>query len=326
MKGAVLCVALLLATGLKAQWEEPERSDFRGSKQALNGSVIQGKVSSHGADTSGYRVVLLDQTNKVPASTDVAMNGLFNFSGVRQGYYTLRLVDPAGRSVCERTLLVSDVVEIVELRIPANRPSGSVAGETISLEELNHKPPKEALREADRGDMALREKKYDKAIAHFERCLEIDPEFAAIRQALANLYLCRHDDGHAVTHLEALLRQRATSAWAWGNLSAVRFRLGRIAEAEAAARRTLALDERHQIGRYILGVSLVAQGRNTEEALDDLRVTWDSFPGGHLAAANILASRGDIPGARKQLEAFLSTNPHGDITRVRTWLAQHQTP
>jgi len=292
----------------------------------MDGSVVQGKVSTHGADASGFRVLLMDQSNNVPASTDVAVNGGFTFSGVRRGYYMLRLVDAAGRSICERTLSVSDMVESVELKVPANRGSGSAGAETISLAELQHKPPKEALKEAEKGDLAARARKIDKAIAHLERCLEIDPEFAAVRQVLADLYLRKHDDGHAVTHLEALLRQRPASVWAWGNLSAVWFRLGRVPEAEAAARRTLALDEKHQIGRYVLGISLAAQGRNADEALDSLRATWDSFPGGHLAAAHILAGRGDIAGAREQLEAYLGTNPHRDTSPVRAWLAQHPGP
>jgi tetratricopeptide (TPR) repeat protein len=322
----VLVASVLLATGLNAQWEDRGRSSLRGSQQPLDGSVVQGKVSTHGADATGFRVLLMDQSNNVPASTDVAVNGAFTFSGVRRGYYMLRLVDGAGRSVCERTLSVSDMVESVELTVPANHGSGSPGAETISVAELQHKPPKEALKEVDKGDSAVRAKKFDKAIAHFERALEIDPEFAAVRQALANLYLRKRDDQHAVTHLEALLKQRMTSVWAWANLSAVLFRLGRMPEAEAAARRTLALDEKNQIGRHILGVSLAAEGRNGAEALASLRGTWDTFPSGHLAAANILARRGDIAGAREQLEAYLATNPRGDITPVQTWLARHPAP
>jgi tetratricopeptide (TPR) repeat protein len=327
MRCAVVCVALaLLATGLNAQWEDRGRSSFRGSLQPVDGSVVRGTVSTHGADATGFRVLLMDQSENVPASTDVAVNGGFTFSGVRRGYYMLRLVDAAGRSICERTLSVSDIVETVELTVPANHAPGWAGGETISLAELQHKPPKEALKEADKGAAAARAKRIDKAIAHFDRCLEIDPEFAAVRQGLANLYLFKHDDRDAVTHLEALLRQRTMSVWAWANLSAVRFRLRRIPEAEAAARRTLALDDKNQIGRYILGISLASEGRNTDEALNSLRATWDNFPGGHLAAAHVLASRGDTAGAREQVEAYLATNPHGDITSVQVWLAQHPGP
>ena len=326
MRRAVLLVAsVLLATGLNAQWEERLRSPFHGPTPG-GGSVVQGKVATHGQDATGFRVLLMDQSSNVPASTDVAMNGSFTFSGVRRGYYILRLVDSAGRSICEQTLSVSDMVETVELRVPVSRRSGLSESETISLAELEHKPPKEAVKEADKGQAAALAKKIDKAIPHFERALQIDPEFAAVRQALANLYLFSHDDRQAATHLEALLKQRTTSVWAWANLSAVWFRLGRIPEAEAAARRTLALDEKNQIGRHILGIALAAEGRNPDEALASLRATWDSFPGGHLAAARILASRGDIAGAREQLEAWLSANPHGDTTLVQTWLREHPAP
>lgn len=319
----VVGASLLLVTGLNAQWEERRPSSMLQSLRSPDGSVVQGKVSNRGADLAGFRVLLIDQSNNVPASTDIAVNGSFTFPHVPRGFYMLRLVDTAGRSICESTLSVTDLVETVQLRVPAKRNPGSSESETVSLAELRHKPPKQALREADNGIAAAHGGKLDKAIAHFERCLKIDPEFAAARQALANLYLLKHDDQHAAAHLEALLRQRTTSVWAWANLSAVRFRLGQASEAETAARRTLRLDEKNQIAQHILGISLAAEGRNPEEALASLRATWDTFPSGHLAAANILAGRGDIAGAREQLEAYLGTNPHGDTTQVRAWLDRH---
>jgi len=324
-RAGVFLAFALLSTGLYAQWREQRHasSPLQSMMPPMEGSVIQGRVVTNGTDASDLRVLLFDQSNAAPWSAQVSGNGSFTFSGVGHGFYRLSVVDTAGRSMCESSLSVNDLVTRVELTMPEQHRSGAAGGEAISVEELRHKPPKEALKEAERGESALRAGKLDKATGHFERALQIDPEFAAVRQELSKLYLQRRDDGRAVAHLEALLKQRVNSVWAWANLGAARLRLGRMPEAEAAARRTLALDANQIVGRYVLGISLTAQGRNTDEALSSLRATYGKFPGGHLAAAHILALRGDIPGAREELQAYLGTNPAGDTSSVYAWLARH---
>jgi tetratricopeptide (TPR) repeat protein len=165
--------------------------------------------------------------------------------------------------------------------------------------------------------------KVEQAIGCFESALAIDPGFTAAREDLARLYVQRFDDPKAVTHLEVLVKERPSSVWAWANLSAVRFRLGRVEEAEAAARRTLTLNSTDPIGRYILGISLASQDKNPDEALACLRATFAAFPQGHLAAAKILASRGDVAGTRLELESYLGSHPPGDTAEVKAWLDQH---
>jgi tetratricopeptide (TPR) repeat protein len=286
-------------------------------------SAIAGHVDLRGADSSDLQVLLIDTSGNA-TSAEVSIDGSFSFSAVACGEYEVRLAD-RGRPVLERPITVDDIVERLALSMPRNHRADG-ADDSVSLSELQHKPPAQALKEAQKGQAELRKGKAVEAIAHFERAVEIDARFAAVQGALARLYLQRHDYARAVPHLEALLKERNTSVWAWANLSAARFRLGHIEEAEAAARKSLALEPAQPIGRYILGISLASLNEDSDEALNCLRESFGQFPQGHLAAAKILAGRGDIAGARTELERYLSSHPAGDLTAARAWLDQHPEP
>jgi tetratricopeptide (TPR) repeat protein len=315
---------VLFVTGVPAQWSP--QTQFRGQGRGETGGLgeIQGRVIPHGGDNKDLQVLLIDQSGNQTGVADVSLIGTFSFSGVQRGRYTLRLLD-AGRPVSEGFVTVEDLVETVDLTRPRDRRE-NIGGGTVSVSELRHKPPALALKETQKGESALRKGKVEEAIGHFEGALAADPDFATVREGLANLYLQNHDDTRAIPHLEALLKQRASSVWAWINLGAARLRLGRMAEAEVAARRALALDATQKISRYILGISLASQNKNPDEALASLRQTCDKFPPGHLAAARILESRGDIAGARDELESYLGSDLPEGAAEAKDWLAQHPRP
>jgi len=314
----------MFVTGLSAQWSQQGPFGGPGRKAMAGMAAIQGRITPRRDDTKDLQVVLTGESGGTPATADVSAAGTFSFPAIPYGHYVLRLLD-AGKQVSERSVSVDDLVETVDLELPRDRRENNGDG-TVSVSELQHRVPARALQEAQKGESALRKKKVEEAIGHFESALEIDPDYAAAREGLANVCLQKHDDGRAVTHLEVLLRQRPSSIWAWTNLSAAQFRLGRAAEAEAAARRALALDATQKINRYVLGISLAAQGKNPDEALASLRQSCDKFPLGHVVAARILAARGDIAGARDQLESYLGSDSPEDRVELQAWLARHPRP
>ena len=65
---------------------------------------------------------------------------------------------------------------------------------------------------------------------------------------------------------------------------------------------------------------MALEGKDTDEALTHLRATLSAFPQARLGVAKILEERGDIAGARIELESYLGTHPAGDTTAVREWL------
>jgi tetratricopeptide (TPR) repeat protein len=85
------------------------------------------------------------------------------------------------------------------------------------------------------------------------------------------------------------------------------YRLEQYSEAEQAARRALAIDPGLNRARLILGLSLVAIGKESVEAIDALRRAAGDFPRAHVAAAEALARMGRSSDAAAELRAYLSS-------------------
>jgi hypothetical protein len=320
---AISMAAMMLVTSAFAQFTQMGLARGERSTQPTERGAIQGSVDTHGRADKDLQVLLIDSSGNEAATADVSTNGTFFFSSVARGEYELRLME-RGRTVCERSVTFDGMVQRVDLDLPAGgRPSG---GEIVSVAELRHKLPAEALKEAQKGEVSLRKKKSEEAIDHFERAVEIDPDFTAVHQELANLYLLKHDDMRAVGHLQTVLKARPSSAPNWANLSAAELRRGRVNEAEAAARRTLVLEPANAVGRYILGISLAFQDKDTDKAISYLRATFTQFPRGHMAVAKILAAHGDLTGARAELEAYVDLNPRENNATVKAWLERLSKP
>ena len=319
-------LAAMMAINASAQWSSQIQSSAPGpgGRGTVGGTAtIEGHVELRGQEATNLRVVLMDQSGNRQAAAEVAPGGSFSFTDVGYGYYEVHL-EQEGRLVSRRDVAVGGIVERVTLELPHD--SGPSGEDTVSLAELRHKPPAGALKEARKGAADLQKQKTDEAIAHFERALELDPDFTAVHADLARLYLGKHDDARALVHLEVVVKQRAAAVWAWANLSAVRFRLGHIESAELAARRTLSLQPGEPVGRYILGISLASLNEAPDEALTCLRNSLTQFPQGHLAIARILAVRGDMAGARTELESYVESFHGTDTAVVRQWLAEHPAP
>jgi len=315
-----ILLTFVTVVSAQATWgaygDSPRQRTFDQGSEA----ELQGHVEINGHDTKDLQVILISEAGGDAVSARVSLNGAFNFSSIPYGNYELRTVD-RGVLVSQRIVSVDSMIERIDVELPAigdERTSG-----TVSLEELQHKPPAAALKEARKGEEALRKRRLDEAAGHFERALTIDPGFTALHTELANLYMQKGDDARVVNHLDAVLKQRPSWLVAWANLSAAQFRLGHMEEAEAAARRTLALEPAHPVGRYILGIVLAVQGKDTEEALRDLRASFSEFPQAHLGVAKILQERGDVAGTRIELESYLGSHPAGDVSGIREWLMKH---
>jgi predicted O-linked N-acetylglucosamine transferase (SPINDLY family) len=105
------------------------------------------------------------------------------------------------------------------------------------------------------------------AQAALERALAIDPQSVEARAALSDLLAERGELGGAARELQALLERRPDWADAQYNYGCILRNLMRVAEAESALRRAVALEPRHAAAYRMLGSVLLGQGR-TDEALE----------------------------------------------------------
>ncbi len=233
--------------------------------------------------------------------------GRFHATGVRPGSYELTVMDPEQREVKREVVSVGSLgTSEIQIRLASPFASGSPAGGLVSLRRLAHKVPKPARKEFERARHARERERHDEAETHYQRALDLDPEFLEAANDLGALYyrLSRFHDS-----LRTLERARAIdpdSAFVLANLAATMMALHRASEAEPLARRALALDSTSVRVRYLFALSRAATRRIDAEARTMLSEVSSTIPHAHLALAQMCLAEGDRQGARAELERYLA--------------------
>ena len=91
------------------------------------------------------------------------------------------------------------------------------------------------------------EGRYDEAMACFERCLAIDPDYTDALLGKAMVHLARGDHDKAIDIGRRLAELQPDDVLVYTNLSMFYQRAGRIAEAEEAAAKARMLDWKRQL-------------------------------------------------------------------------------
>ncbi len=91
------------------------------------------------------------------------------------------------------------------------------------------------------------EGRYDEALACFEHCLELDPDFDDALLGKAMAYLERGDMEQAIEIGKQLVERNPDDALAYTNLSLFYQRAGKIAEAEEAGARARMLEWKREL-------------------------------------------------------------------------------
>jgi tetratricopeptide (TPR) repeat protein len=122
----------------------------------------------------------------------------------------------------------------------------------------------------DLGNVSLRARRFDEAIAAYARALERKPDFAAAMTNLGNAYSGRGDERTAETWFRRGLAADPANVKLHTNLANALLRQGRPAEAVVEYEEAIRLDPRWPLARFNYGVLLSAQGRHAD-ALEQLR-------------------------------------------------------
>jgi len=177
----------------------------------------------------------------------------------------------------------------------------------ISLAELKHKVPRNALNEAKKADQALERQDTQSLIEHLEKTVALDPEFIAARRNLAHAFFSTRQFDRAIDAYKELLLLDPHAEVGYLGLSASYMSLRRAKEAEMPARQALHLDPGDELAHYLLGCSLAAQDKDGAEALSHLARSCRSFPASQLIAARLLARAGRKDEAKIRVHAYLES-------------------
>jgi tetratricopeptide (TPR) repeat protein len=110
-------------------------------------------------------------------------------------------------------------------------------GEPIDLEEMFYE-----------GSDLHGEGRHSEALACFERCLAVNPDYADAILGKAMVHLARSEFDEAIACARRIVELTPDDVLAHTNLSVFCQRAGRIAEAEEAAAKAKVLDWKQQIG------------------------------------------------------------------------------
>ncbi len=194
------------------------------------------------------------------------------------------------------------------------------AAQTIPIEQLAHHVPTTAAREYRASTKALEKGKIEESIAHCRKALEADPKNASAHNDLGVLYLNDGQTENARVEFAQAAELQPRMAMAHVNESFAMLALDRPGDAESSARKALEIVPNDRRANLLLGWSLTAQSRFSQEALRTLQLAAREYPEAHLAAADILIHDGSLAGARKEVEAYLASGSTDHKPLAESWL------
>ncbi len=206
--------------------------------------------------------------------------------------------------------------------IPDNTRIPSATDGTISVNRLSHKVPGKAAKEYAKATDCRAKHKYEQALAHFQKALQIDPEFVEAANDAAASYADLNRTDEAQAAFERVIKIDPHYWNGYFNLSIMYIINGHYADAERSARRAADLNRTAIGNRLLLGMALVLQDKFTDEAVRNLTDSREQYPQAHLFLARALAGRGKRDLARTEVQKFLNT-PQKDQTAkhlAESWL------
>lgn len=202
---------------------------------------------------------------------------------------------------------------------PRAESSLPLAG-TVSASELLI--PAKAIKEFKRGRKAYLANDFKSSAEHFEKAIQMYPDFAEAHNNLGSSYLMEGASEKSLAEFERAIALDPKRIGAYNNLSLAFLLLKRYPDSEAAARRALQIDPRYVTALSLLGNALAAQQHYTQEAVDSLRQSRREIPEDRLTLVEVLLKRGELDQAVAELRDYLQVAPEAEKQQVRCWLAQ----
>jgi predicted O-linked N-acetylglucosamine transferase (SPINDLY family) len=168
------------------------------------------------------------------------------------------------------------------------------------------------------GVLLLQSRDRDGAERELRECLALAPSLASALTLLGDLLFDKRDMAGALDCFERLARQRPDDGRLWNNIALAQLALGRLDDAEAAARRARTLDPGSAVAWLNLGRALAARGHR-EGALGALAESLRLDPANadaHDLAGRMHAQGGGFTRAVKSFRSALAAGA-GAMTASR---------
>jgi tetratricopeptide (TPR) repeat protein len=187
-------------------------------------------------------------------------------------------------------------------------PASKAGSELLHSLDINADQPAGQMQ---KGAFALALNQPEKALAHYQKAVEWDPNSAIIRHDLAILLVSLNRNAEGVAQLETASKLEPRNAEYRYKLALAWNETGQTAKTIEALQAAVQLDSQHARAWYNLGLALNAAGR-TEEALQALIRAESAAPAdprNPYARATILARLGRLGDARQAARRALEIQP-----------------
>src|ERR1041384_76997 len=245
--------------------------------------------------------------------------GKFKITNLAPIQYQIIIRHPGFQEISREVNLVMQASEYLQLQLVAERNS-SAANKPITVGVINVNVPPEARKEYEQGEslsQAGDSKKMTDAIGHFERAIQLAPEFVEAKLKLGTAYMDVGEWDKAEKVLLAASKAHPQEPNLFFALGELYLQQKKIKEAETALNDGLKLEPRSWMGHYTLG-RLYWNGSELVKAVRQVAIALQlnpNFAEAHLLAGNIFLRARKSAEAQAEFEEYLRLDPRGKYAR-----------
>ena len=287
------------------------------------GSIV-GRVHVVRGEVPPQRVlVTLEVRGAAMGSVYTDSQGTFGFHSLGPNPYTVTVDDDQYQPVrisaviLPTTLNPQTFVEITlipkQSKAEAGRPATSEGSnpDLMDVREYTAKFPKATRKEYEKGLKADREGDRESAIHHYQKAIQLSPDFYFAHNNLGSSYLSQSDFAGARKEFERVVELNQSDATAYFNLSNACMLMGQLADAERFLGEGLDANQTLHWANSLLG-SLSLKAGKLPEAERALRHAIELNPvmaQPRLQLVNLYLQQGRNQDAMTELHAFMSAFP-----------------
>ena len=308
--------------------------------QAQGGSV-NGELQVLRGDFPQYPILVELQLYGATINSAYADDqGRFGFYGLPSNLYHVVIKDEAYNPVDQPALLNLAISGQVVIRITlvprgdkkAESTTGPVSGgnpHMVDPKEYRQHFPRKAVKEFKKGLEADRSGNKDSAIRHYEKAIEIAPNFYPAHNNLGSDELSKSDLLAARKEFEKVVQLNRSDAAAYFNLGNVCMLMGQLPDAQHFLEEGLRRQPESALGQFLLGSLNLRKGNfpGAERALHQAMETDPTMAQPRLQLVNLLLQEGRKSDAVTQLHSFVTAFPASPFTgQARQLLKRLEAP
>lgn len=290
--------------------------------QVQSGGIITGRIIASESLPDRISVQLVAEGEMIVEERYTDSNGNFSFGSLPNGTYAVSVQVKGYRPV--RRVVVVDLQIMAryqtEILLEHAADESKAAGQIISGSPrsylLNAKNRTafnlKAVREFEKANKLQQEQNFQGAMTHYQKALNISPDFYPALNNLGALYLRDKDAARAETAFLKSLELNPEDGEAYINLGHVLYEEGKYSQAIVRLEEGLRHSPHSAVGHFFIGSAYMKLGQ-FEKAERSLKMALTLDPKGltpaRLQLGNLYLKRNDLRAASAELEAYLEANP-----------------